>query len=151
MNGSADGTAAGATVAAIRILDTHVWVWLMDGDSVLSPQVVGELEDAAEAGLLYVSAASLWEIAAMERLGRIRLSVPIDAWLRDATSTPGLVVHPIDGDVAVDGARLPGAFPGDPVDRIIVATARTLGGALVTADPRLHEYAQSGHVALRAV
>ncbi|TVQ17451.1 MAG: type II toxin-antitoxin system VapC family toxin [Spirochaetaceae bacterium] len=151
MNGSAEAHGPSTRVADTRVLDTHVWVWLMDGDPLLTAQLVGEIENAAEAGCLYVSAASLWEIAAMERLGRIRLSVPIDSWLREATSTPGLVVHPIDGAVAVDGARLPGSFPGDPVDRLIVATARTLGGTLITADPRLHEYAQGGHVALRSL
>ena len=132
------------------ILDTHVWLWLMEGDSRLSGALVDELEELATIGRLYVSSVSLWEVAHLERNGRIHFTVPVDALLEEALSTPGLNVYAIDGSVAAESARLPGEFAGDPVDRIIVASARVLSGALVTADPAMHAYGRAGHVRIVA-
>jgi len=53
-------------------------------------------------------------------------------------------------DVALEASRLPGRFHGDPVDRIIVASARRLDAALVTADRRIRTYGASGHIAVVA-
>lgn len=55
-------------------------------------------------------------------------------------------VAPAEPAVAVAGTRLPGELHGDPADRLIVATARHLGAALVAADTALLAYGQLGHV-----
>jgi PIN domain nuclease of toxin-antitoxin system len=51
----------------------------------------------------------------------------------------------------VGSTRLPGDCHGDPVDRIIIATARLGGGTPVTKDRRLPAYAQAGSVKALAV
>jgi PIN domain nuclease of toxin-antitoxin system len=49
-------------------------------------------------------------------------------------------VASITPEIAVDSSRLPGDFHGDPADRILVATARSLGVPLLTRDRKLVEY-----------
>ena len=137
--------------ANITILDTHVWLWLMEGDPRLDARRVEELERAASAGSLYVSTLSLWEVAVLEALGRVRFTVPIDTWLEEAIDTPGLNLLEVDSRTAAESARLPGAFSGDPVDCLLVAAARTHGGRLYTADPRIVAYAGSGFVDVVAI
>lgn len=129
------------------ILDTHLWVWLMEGEERLGASGLRvELERAARGERLFVSAVSVWEIAMLEAAGRLRFTVPCVTWLREALATPGLRMVPLSAPVALDSARLPGVFDGDPADRIIVATARSLGGRLATADDRLIAYGEAGFV-----
>lgn len=130
----------------IAILDTHVWLWLMEGDPRLAGSLSDALEGAAAAGALCVVTLSLWEVAALEALHRVQLRVPVGAWLTDALATPGLSLIEIDPVIAAESVRLPGAFTGDPVDRLIVAAARTHAGRLYTADPDIIAYGAAGHV-----
>ena len=129
------------------LLDTHTWLWLMEGDERLSAEgIVERAEAAAAGGALLVSAISLWEVAMLEAVGRLRLSIPVVRWLQEATGTPGLSVVPVGVELAAESARLPGDFPGDACDRLIVATARLRSAPLVTADPLLLRYGREGHL-----
>lgn len=82
----------------------------------------------------------------LESKGRLTLSRPIDDWVREASRAPGLRVAELSADVAIDSTRLPGEPHGDPADRMIIATARTAGAAVVTADRRIVQYGAAGHV-----
>jgi PIN domain nuclease of toxin-antitoxin system len=88
----------------------------------------------------------VWEIGMLESKGRLLLNLPCEAWVREALKTPGLTLAPLTPEIAVDSTRLPGAFHGDPADRIIVATARRLGARLLTRDRKLLEYGRKRHV-----
>jgi len=118
----------------------------MEGDTRINPALAGELEDAASAGSLFVSTLSLWEVAALESLGRVRFAVPIETWFEEALGIPGLNLLDVDSRTAAESARLPGLFDGDPVDRLLVAAARTHGGRIYTADERILAYGRSGYV-----
>jgi PIN domain nuclease of toxin-antitoxin system len=129
------------------VLDTHMWIWLMEGDPRLGrSDLVTQIERVARVGELYVSAVSVWEVAMLEALGRVRFTMPCFTWLSEALETPGLRMVPLSAPVALDSARLPGEFTGDPADRIIVATARALGALLATADTTLLAYSDAGFV-----
>jgi PIN domain nuclease of toxin-antitoxin system len=67
---------------------------------------------------LLVSVISVWEIGMLESKGRLLLNLPCEAWVREALKTPGLTLAPLTPEIAVDSTRLPGAFHGDPADRI---------------------------------
>jgi PIN domain nuclease of toxin-antitoxin system len=55
---------------------------------------------------------------------------------------PALVqVIPIDADIARGANELPGDFPGDPADRLIVATARKFNLTILTSDRQIRDYA----------
>ena len=133
------------------ILDTHIWVWLMDGDPRLPDEVVPLLESASGENRMLVSSVSIWEVVALESAGRVAFSVPVLDWLTDATETPGLNVIPLDAIIAVEAAHLPGAFRGDSPDRVIAASTRIMSGTLISADPRMIEYGEAGHLRVAAV
>lgn len=131
------------------ILDTHSWIWLLNGEESLGGSLfVTEAESASVAGSLYVCSISIAEVALLASAGRVRLVVPVTTWLREALETPGLQIIDIDIDIAAEGAGLPGEFPGDAADRLIVAATRLIGGRLATADPGLKRYGEDGHVSI---
>lgn len=121
------------------VLDTHVVVWWVSGSSRLSARAKRAIEQALRQGPAVVSAISVLEIATAVRRGRLALESPPEEWFADLQALPELRFEP----VSVEIARLAGGFadtaPGDPADRIIVATAQTLRAKLVTADARLRE------------
>jgi len=128
------------------VLDTHVWVWLLEGVKNMKPSVRRRIEASAHDGGLLVSAISVWEVAMLEAKGRLTFDQDCGAWVRDALSAPGIALVPLAPEIAVNSTRLPADFHGDPADRIIVATARTHGYTLVTADSEILAYAKSGNV-----
>lgn len=129
------------------ILDTHSFIWLLEGAANLDGSgFVSQAERASAAGELYLCSISLAEVAFLARTERLKLVIPVSTWLSEALQTPGLQLVGIDPALASEGARLPGEFPGDAADRLIVAAARLLGGMLATADPLLLDYGAAGHV-----
>ena len=132
------------------LLDTHVLLWLLRGDPRLSPPVRQRIDEAARQRQLWVSAITPWEIGMLVAKGRLVLDRDVAEWIDAALALPGLQLAPLDPGVAVASTRLPQLFHGDPADRIIVATARHLGAALVTADAVLLAYGGQGHVAVVA-
>lgn len=60
---------------------------------------------------------------------------------------PGIQEAPISPAIAIDSCYLPGDIHGDPMDRLIVATARKLAIPVVTRDTKILAYAKAGHVA----
>jgi PIN domain nuclease of toxin-antitoxin system len=128
------------------ILDTHAFVWLLNGDEQLGAQARAEIASAASENMVYVSAITSWEIAMLVSKGRLTLHKDVGEWLTQAFSLPGIRLEPLSVEIAVASTRLPGTPHGDPADRIIVATARYLGAQLVTADGPLLEYGVLGHV-----
>jgi PIN domain nuclease of toxin-antitoxin system len=133
------------------LLDTHALVWLLDGDARLAPAARQRIDDAARQRQLWVSAITPWEIGMLAARGRLVLDRDVAEWVDAALALPGLQLAPLEPGVAVASTRLPQlvhADPADPADRIIVATARHLGAALVTADAALLAYGGQGYVAV---
>ncbi len=128
------------------VLDTHVWVWLMQGASELKPALRKRLQAAARNGGLRVSVISVWEVAMLEAKGRLVFAEDCQHWVRRALAAPGLRLEPLSTEVAIASTRLPGRFRGDPADRMLIATARELAGLLVTADRAVLQYARRGHL-----
>ena len=132
------------------LLDTHAWIWMMEGSrDQLSSTTVSLIEDASTRSELVVSAISVWEVATLEAKGRITLSRSVHEWVSDALTARGLRLADLTPAIALESARLPGEPHGDPADRIIIATTRVLGGTLVTCDERILAYGVSGHVRVR--
>ncbi len=82
----------------------------------------------------------------LEAKGRIELPMGCLEWVQRALEAPGIVLVPLTAEVAVASSRLPGAFHGDPVDRILVATARNLAVTLVTQDSQILAYSKEHHL-----
>jgi PIN domain nuclease of toxin-antitoxin system len=121
------------------LLDTHVVLWWQAGGDRLSAGARRTI-DAAE-GLL-VSPLSWWEVATLERLGRLVLDRTVTIWVRDLLQDRRVASAPLTPEAAVLAGQLGAVFPGDPIDRLLYATARDLRVPLISKDERLRDYAR---------
>lgn len=126
----------------VIVLDTHALVWWFTGAPGLSARARRTIQSAARQGPLVASAISVFEIATAVRRERLKIGVSLDQWLRDLRTLPELRFEPVTADIAQLAGTLDRSLPGDPADRIIVATAMTLQAKLVTADDRLRRLRQ---------
>jgi len=72
--------------------------------------------------------------------GRLVLSMDVESWLDEVSQIDGVHFMPVDNEIGIKSAMLPGEFHKDPADRMIVATARKLAVPLVTADQKMINY-----------
>ncbi len=121
------------------LLDTHVLLWWHGDRDRLSRDQWKVIAAADAETPLHVSDISLWEVATLHSLGRIRLTIPLREWLEKAVAPPLVRRHGISPAVAAELASLPESFHRDPADRILVATARVTGATLLTQDRRISE------------
>jgi PIN domain nuclease of toxin-antitoxin system len=128
------------------LLDTHVLVWLMEDSTKMSESVYAELDQAADADDLIVSAITPWEIALLVSKGKLRLTRDVGEWMDLALQLPGIRLEPLSPAIAVASTRLPWEVHSDPADRILLATARRLDATLVTVDRLILDYAAQGFV-----
>ena len=112
------------------LLDTHVLIWLLEGDERLGVEARAAMARAPD---VHVSAASLWEIAIKVELGR--LQAPDD--LPEVVRRAGLQRLPVTGEHAWSVQGVAGLPHRDPFDRLLVAQASVEGLSLVTADRAL--------------
>ncbi|HEV2386223.1 MAG TPA: type II toxin-antitoxin system VapC family toxin [Candidatus Acidoferrales bacterium] len=114
------------------LLDTHIWLWSLAEPKRLSRRVQHELRDANNE--LWLSPVSTWEALLLHANGRIRLQDDLQDWVVNATAH--FREAPLTHEIVVAAHELP--LPDqDPADRLLTATAGTLGLTLVTADDRL--------------
>lgn len=121
------------------LLDTHVLLWWAGDTGDLSKAQKRALRKVAPAAPALVSDISLWEIANLVSLGRIRLREPLRTWLDRLVAPPLVERVSLSPAVAAAVADLPSTIHRDPADRILVATARVHRAVLVTSDRRLVE------------
>ena len=117
------------------LLDTHLFLWSVTSSRRLKPAARRLLESADE---IFVSAASIWEIAIKTSLGKV---VGDLVELAAAIEASGFAELPIRSSHAVGVAALP-PHHADPFDRILVAQALAEPLRLVTADPVLSQYGE---------
>lgn len=123
------------------LIDTHVWIWYVDG-APLPASLDALLRRANGEHRLLVSDISAWEVATKAVKGRLDLAVDPAFWIHRAERMPGIALVPLDRELLLLSAMLPGILHGDPADRMIVATALLRASPLVTADRRIVEYAR---------
>lgn len=115
------------------LLDTHALIWALEGSSKLSKAARRAIESTRND--VFVSAASAWEIAIKQAIGRLK--VPND--LLEAVDAAGFVRRPIGFAEASRLSTLP-LLHGDPFDRMLVAHALEEGAAIVSRDEQLARY-----------
>jgi PIN domain nuclease of toxin-antitoxin system len=103
----------------------------------LSRRASAEIQRANRIGICSISCL---ELAGLARRGRVELEEDVDSWITRALALDRVEAVPLDVEIAVSAGSLDRAFPGDPADRIIYATARALQATLVTKDRRLRRY-----------
>lgn len=125
------------------LLDTHVWIWYMDGDSSrLSSETADLLNRSGAKRQLHVSDISYWEVAVKAAKKKLTFSVDVGVWLQQAETAPGIQFLPLTRPVLLQSTRLAGSVHNDPVDRMLIAIAQLHAVPLVTADGNIVDYAK---------
>lgn len=124
------------------LLDTHVWLWIMMGNSKLKKEFNIEFEKHIQTQNVLISPMSVWEIGMLVEKKRIELEVDVQDWVDEALDNPGIKLLPLTPKIAIQSVRLPGHFHGDPVDRLLVATAHLENAVLVTCDQKILSYGE---------
>lgn len=115
------------------LLDTHIVWWLAYQPTKLSATAVQSILGAEKIPQgIALSSASLYELAWLLAQGRLTVSVGQPDFLEEISNR--FLVLPVDGPLAVAAALIPAPFHGDPMDRLIVATAMTTNRTLISAD-----------------
>jgi len=115
------------------LLDTHVVIWLALEPARISKRARAAIQETRQQSEgLAISDITLLEIAAIENKGRIKLNASLEAFLTEIEAR--FIVLPITGRICVSALAFPAAYPKDPADRVIVATALVEGFPLITAD-----------------
>jgi PIN domain nuclease of toxin-antitoxin system len=122
----------------VIVLDTHAWVWWVAQTAQISARASRLIDEAREARTLFVSTISTWEVAMLTARNRLALTMPVRDWVSLSEALPFLQFVPVTNAIAMTAIELPRPeTPQDPADRIIIATALSLGGRLVTRDKRI--------------
>ena len=121
------------------LADTHVWIWFAaEEHSKLSRKATEAFESGAR---LAISAASYWEIAVKDSLGKLRYDDGAWNWEvfdRGLTNVEAAWL-PISREHARAYARLP-LRHRDPFDRMLIAQAQCEGFMILTQDPAFSAY-----------
>jgi PIN domain nuclease of toxin-antitoxin system len=84
--------------------------------------------------------ASTWEVAILVSRGRLKLTMSPGDWVAASEALPFFDFVPVSNSIALKSVQLPGDLHNDPADRIIIATAVSLGAVLVTKDEKIRNY-----------
>ena len=114
------------------LLDTHVILWWLADDPTLADEIKATLDHEPD---VYVSAATIWEVAIKQAIGKL----PEPAGLPERIRDSGFAELPISSQHAMTAGRLP-PIHRDPFDRMLVAQATVEGLTLVTSDPAIANY-----------
>jgi PIN domain nuclease of toxin-antitoxin system len=120
------------------LLDTHVWLWAVEAPEKLGRRTQALLLRVENDRL--VSAISALEIARLCLDQRVIFSINPKRWIEDSARDLHLQQVDVDFAIALEAYSLPEPFHRDPVDRVLVATARTYQATLLTADERILGY-----------
>jgi len=85
---------------------------------------------------------SIWEIGMLVEKGRIEIDMDVMDWIEQALEIPGIDLCAITPKIAIQSTKLEGKIHGDPVDRLLIATASEKNAVLVTCDYKILEYAK---------
>ena len=132
------------------LLDTNAVIWIMRNEPLARAA-----QDAMNAALqssadVLVSPITAWEVGQLVARNRLNLSATPRGWFQRLLAIPGMRLAELSPDILIAASFLPGTPPRDPMDRILLATARELAATLVTRDRGIVAYGEQGHVSVVA-
>ncbi|MBS0648889.1 MAG: type II toxin-antitoxin system VapC family toxin [Verrucomicrobia bacterium] len=130
------------------LLDTHVWLWLMTGEPILSLRFRRTVSRCQKYNGIYISPISIWEVGMLVEKKRIQIEMDCLDWVEQALESPGVHLVPISPRIAIQSTRLPYEVHGDPADRMLISTAHESNAILVTCDEKLIKYGSIRHISV---
>jgi PIN domain nuclease of toxin-antitoxin system len=127
------------------LLDTCAVIFVANGDAIAETARRAIREAALGEGVL-VSPISAWEIGMLAAKRRVEFHPDPKSWMLEFLAQNGIRVTPLSPEAAIDASSLKEPFPGDPADRLLVATARHLDVPIVTRDRSILAYGKTGWV-----
>lgn len=122
------------------VLDTHAAIWLLHGDSRLSRHALEQIDAATQRGMqIAISSLSLVETAYLEEKGRIPVGTLEGLLALLSSAEPVLVEVPVTRHIIQDLMRISRISVPDMPDRVIAATAPSLGVPLVSRDGQIQD------------
>jgi PIN domain nuclease of toxin-antitoxin system len=118
------------------LLDTHIFLWYITGDSRIKPAVRQAIEDCDVA---YLSVVSVWEATTKYQLGKLPLPAPPHPWLTVQREKHGIDSLALD-EAAVSRLPMLPMHHRDPFDRMLVCQALEHDLLVVTVDSILDQY-----------
>ena len=122
------------------VLDTHAWIWFISNPDLLSKRAQKALDAAVKDRSILISSISAWELALLVTQKRLKLTLDVTDWIAKSESLPFIQFLPVTNSIAVKSVNLPLPLHPDPADRIIIATALSVGAPVVTKDKKLLSY-----------
>ncbi len=119
------------------LVDTHVWIWSLADPSRLSAEPRSLLSSSRN--VVYLSAASAWELAIKAALGKIELPEPVETYVPTRMARQGITALPITHTHALRVSTLP-PHHRDPFDRLLIAQALVERLPILTADVAFDRY-----------
>jgi PIN domain nuclease of toxin-antitoxin system len=119
------------------LLDTQCWIWMTSFQERLSTRAQLLLSSGEHP--LFLSVASMWEIAIKYAAGKLRLPEPPASYVPSRLVAMGVHVLPIGQEHALHVATLP-LHHRDPFDRLLIAQAQLEDFAILTNDSRFAPY-----------
>lgn len=120
----------------IFLLDTHILLWYLEGNSALHAALRTRIENPEHR--ILVSVVSLWEIVIKSSLGKLKVSRSIDEIVTEL-HTQDMALQPITLPALATLQTLP-FHHRDPFDRLLIAEAMSQGMTLMTDDPQCTQY-----------
>jgi PIN domain nuclease of toxin-antitoxin system len=119
------------------LLDTHIFIWLIDGNPNLSQTARQAIED--ENNTLHLSIVSLWEITIKTSLGKLELAIPLEQIVINFILPSGIKILPIHIPHLLLLQTLP-FHHRDPFDRLLISQAKSETLTLVSQDRMFEQY-----------
>lgn len=117
------------------LIDTHVFIWWVQGDEKLNEEHQSILRRNEDSGIL-VSIISIWEIMKLVEKKRLEFSMSLKNWLEIALNYPGIKIVNLDVDIVLEIFNNKFEHK-DPADQIIIATSNVKNIPLFTFDKKI--------------
>jgi PIN domain nuclease of toxin-antitoxin system len=127
------------------LLDTCAFIWLSKSERMRA-EALEAVKQARLRGALSLSAMTAWELGMLASKNRLHLARPALLWFADFVEAMSVTLQPPTPAILVAASFLPSPVHSDPIDRILIATARAHDLALVTRDRAILAYGAAGHV-----